>query len=175
MSADKLFFFSRSKNVAPGKGANECVQNTEQYHELSKIPHWRQQLSNFSEHGTFEYNGLKYKTIEHAFQGSKIAIVDPEVGKWFSIDSGHNIGQSPGLVARKNRKLRRLSAPQLHHWDRIKASVIQNITEAKLSQCPDYRTLLSQTQNAQLWHIQIRQKPVRCQYLELLRESVIKK
>ena len=44
---DKLFYFSKSRNVVPGKGANEIVENPLIYNDLAKIKDWRKILSNF--------------------------------------------------------------------------------------------------------------------------------
>ncbi len=67
---DKLFYYSKSRDVAPGKGTNEFVENSEIYNELKTIKDWRKILSNFHEY-PFSYENYTYKTIEHAFQAKK--------------------------------------------------------------------------------------------------------
>jgi hypothetical protein len=75
MSNDKLFYFSKSRDVLPGKGLNEIVENHLIYNDLAKIKDWRKILSNFHIF-PFIYEGNTYNTIEHAFQAKKINIVD---------------------------------------------------------------------------------------------------
>lgn len=45
-SPDRLFFFSGSADVYPGKGEQEHVNDRTQYTELAQIKNWRQILSN---------------------------------------------------------------------------------------------------------------------------------
>lgn len=46
-ATDRFVFTSKSKNAAPGRGANEHVANPEHYLQLASIPNWRRVLSNF--------------------------------------------------------------------------------------------------------------------------------
>jgi len=64
---DKLFYYSKSKDVNAGKGRNEVVSSDpNKYEDLNKIKNWRQILSNFHEY-PFTYNNFRYNTIEHCF------------------------------------------------------------------------------------------------------------
>jgi hypothetical protein len=99
-SNDKLFFYSKSRNVVSGKGTNEFVEVLSLYAELAAIKDWRKVLSNFHV-CPFVYEGYTYKTIEHVFQAKKIELADKEKALWFTIESGHPIGQGDGDVARK--------------------------------------------------------------------------
>ena len=60
---DKLIFYSSSKDNKIGLNKNEYI-------ELNKIKNFRRYLSNFHIY-EFKYNGFSYRTIEHAFQGTK--------------------------------------------------------------------------------------------------------
>ena len=107
MSNNKLFYFSKSRNVLrlknsfqnflnligfkeifqdislnvlPGKGLNEIVENPLIYNDLAKIKDQRKILSNFHIY-PFLYEGNIYNTIEHAFQAKKIEMVDKEIQK----------------------------------------------------------------------------------------------
>jgi hypothetical protein len=64
---DKLYFYSASRDVAPGRGVNEVVTDPSAYRELALIPHWRRILSNFH-YCPFPFAGSTYNTIEHVFQ-----------------------------------------------------------------------------------------------------------
>jgi predicted NAD-dependent protein-ADP-ribosyltransferase YbiA (DUF1768 family) len=66
---DKLYFYSRSRDVFPGCGANEDVTDPSEYENLSKIPDWRKILSNFHVE-PFTWREKKWNTIEHAFQAT---------------------------------------------------------------------------------------------------------
>ena len=57
MSNDILNFYSKSKDVYPGDGKHEYVENKLNYEELSKIKNWRKYLSNFHEE-VFKYDKL---------------------------------------------------------------------------------------------------------------------
>lgn len=119
--------------------------------ELSRIKNWRRVLSNFYE-GDFEYNGLHYRSAEHAFQGRKIAIADEAKGELFALESGSEIALGDGEIARKNRKLVVLSHSQLIQWDTKKGDVLRGILRSKFSQVILARTVLLATKCAQLWH-----------------------
>ena len=70
---DTVFqFYSRSANVAPGKGAGEKIKAGEQskYAELASIPNWRHRLSNFFIE-SFELDGHTWSSVEHYYQASK--------------------------------------------------------------------------------------------------------
>ncbi|XP_039273237.1 uncharacterized protein LOC120347376 [Styela clava] len=79
-------FFSKSKDVAPGKGKGEtidpkCVYD---FKELGQIRDWRKKLSNFwiSE---FEIDGLKWASVEHFYQANKYKNNCPVFYKMFSL------------------------------------------------------------------------------------------
>ena len=123
---DKLFYYSKSKDVNAGKGKNEVVSVPNKYEDLNKIKNWRQILSNFHEY-PFTYNNFRYNTIEHCFQSQKIKLVSNEIAHNFTIDSGHIIGQGGGEIARKNRKVVILNEEQLGVWDENKDMIIKDI------------------------------------------------
>lgn len=168
---DKLFFYSKSRDVAPGKGANESVTDARSYQDLASFPGWRRILSNFHS-APFEFEGGTYNTIEHVFQAKKIALADSEKARWFTVESGHAIGQGDGEMARKNRKLVVLSAEKLAEWDMLKDTVMERAAVAKYAACEEARLILKATGCAQLWHIVSRGKPVRFEHLEKIRSTL---
>jgi len=168
---DKLFYYSKSKDIDAGKGKNEVVSDYTKYKELNNIKNWRQILSNFHEF-IFVYDGFKYKTVEHCFQSQKIKLVDNIISFNFTIDSGHIIGQGSGDIARKNRKVVMLSGDQLQLWDSKKDTIMKNICFEKYKQCNEYKNILKLTQDAELWHIVMRSKyPLHTVYLEEIRDG----
>jgi predicted NAD-dependent protein-ADP-ribosyltransferase YbiA (DUF1768 family) len=168
---DKLFFYSKSKDVAVGKGVNEFVSNSGLYEELTKIKDFRKMLSNFHL-CPFKYEGKTYNTIEHVFQAKKIEIVDKEKALWFTIESGNDIGIGDGEIARKNRKLCKLNDEQLKLWGTMKDDVMHKAAMAKYKVCKEARHVLKMTNRAQLWHIVSRGKPIRFEHLERIRNDL---
>lgn len=151
-TSDQLFFFSKSARLCAGKGVNDRVRFPEMYEDLNRVRDWRKVLSNFYV-SHFVYEGKQYWSVEHAFQGAKISLVDPEKGNYFCIDSGHEIGRTQnGDIARKHRKMVMLSEADLKRWSQIKQKVMEDILFCKFSQGELARCVLLATGDAQLMH-----------------------
>ena len=173
LNADKLFYYSKSKDVKAGSGKNETVANPDKYNELNKIKNWRRILSNFHEY-VFVYDNFRYRTVEHCFQSQKIKLIDNKIAHNFTVESGHIIGQGDGNIARKNRKAVLLNKDQLKIWDENKDAIMKNICYAKYKQCDEFKRVLHLTLDAELWHIVMRSKyPVHTVYLEEIRDGKI--
>jgi predicted NAD-dependent protein-ADP-ribosyltransferase YbiA (DUF1768 family) len=170
-SNDKLYFYSKSADKAPGKGANEFVQDASLYTQLNNIKDWRKVLSNFHM-CPFKYDGHTYNTIEHVFQGKKIELADKEKGLLFTLESGHEIGKGDGEIARKHRKLIKLSPELLQKWGQMRDKVMHDASVAKYKACPEAQAVLKATNSAQLWHVVPRSKPVRFEHLEEIRNEM---
>lgn len=168
LNTDKLYFYSKSKDAAPGKGAGEFVNNPEEYNDLKSVKDWRKVLSNFH-HYPFTYEGYTYNTIEHVFQAKKIELVSPDKAHWFTVESGHEIGLGNGEIARKNRKLCKLNADQLKLWSTMKDQVMYDATLEKYKANEAAQNVLCATKSAELWHIVPRSKPIRFEHLEMIR------
>jgi len=168
---DKLYYNSKSADKPAGLGVNEDVSDPSIYAELNKIKNWRKILSNFYE-SEFIYDGKTYNSAEHAFQGKKIELANPEKAYWFSKDSGHEIGSFHGSIAQKNRKLVVLTKAQLEVWDTIKYGIMEDILSAKFRQVAIAKRVLLLTGNAILLH-GTRGVHIRRQFdLEKVRESL---
>ena len=109
--SDKLFFYSKSRHVIPGKGAREVVLNPESYSALSEIKDWRKILSNFHE-SPFVWRGKNGTQLKTHFNLQRLSLLI----KRRQIISGHVIGVGDGLVARKNRKLVVLDNVHIREW-----------------------------------------------------------
>jgi predicted NAD-dependent protein-ADP-ribosyltransferase YbiA (DUF1768 family) len=182
---EMLFFYSGSADAKPGKGKGkgwaERVYDPKAYAPLAEIKDWRRALSNFHV-APFRYKGQTYRTVEHAFQAAKIALVDPDVARRFALESGDAIGRADGQVAQKNRKIARLNAEQLARWDAMKDRVMEEATVEKMHantrESAEARRVLKATRNAQLWHL-MKQRgkestPVRFQHLERIRGHLLR-
>lgn len=169
---DVLRFYSKSKDVKAGKGKGEVVLDSDKYRELNEIPHWRRILSNFHE-SPFKYNGLTYRTIEHAFQAAKfISAGEYAAAVKFSVESGDPIGQGDGNMARKYRKLVVLNREKIQEWDKVSMLVMSVIAKKKYATDDHAREVLRLTRDAQLWHIAGRGAPdVRFVHLECIRDE----
>ena len=165
---DRLYFFSRSKDVAPGRGVNE-IADVKNYLELAKVKEWRKRLSHFDATIPFRFEGATYRTIEHAFQAKKIGLLDPEKAKLFTIESGHEIGLGDGQMAQKNRKLVKLSPELLGQWAQIQPAFLLAVAEAKWRLDPEVLLL---TGDAQLFHIQRAKPAARFLHLEKARHAL---
>lgn len=171
MQNDKLYYFSRSADNPPGSGRNEFVNNVNAYAVLSATPNWRQMLSNFWV-APFEYNGLWWNSVEHMFQAYKINLADPAQALQFTLNSGSALGRAPGSEAQKNRKLVRLTPPQLQQWEQIKFNVLYNALKNKFMQNPELAKVLLATHNAELWHGAPRVSAARQYQLEQVRRDL---
>ena len=94
---DRFMFFSGSKNMPPGSGVDEFVNDPSEYEVLSQIKDWRKMLSNFWMQ-PFELDDLHWNSVEHYYQGSKFKEGHPEFFKLFSIESGSDISKDPALA-----------------------------------------------------------------------------
>ena len=172
MSSDKLYFFSKSRDAAPGKGTNEYTESLQNYEKLSQIPRWRQILSNFSDDCKVKSSGLTYQTIEHAFQAAKIQIVDPAAAFVFAIESGSTLSRSGGAEAQKQRKMRKLTDEQLCMWKQQQMPLLQDLWEYKAHHSKLFRQVLMATNSAELWHVQNRKPAQRWVELEAVRQRM---
>jgi len=155
--SDTLFYFSKSKDVAPGKGVNEYVSNPKIYSSLSKVKDWRKKLSNFSI-SEFKLDGLTWKSVEHYYQGSKFKKNNPRFYKQFSLESKSEISQLPEMAKSaggktgkyKGKLIRPLSIKMDSDYD-FEKSMLEAMG-AKFSQNEELGKILLMTKNAQLWH-----------------------
>ena len=171
LPTDRLCFYSGSRDVTAGNGTREQVADPAAYSQLSAFRHWRRVLSNFHE-SEFEYEGLRYRTVEHAFQAAKIATVNPGKAQEFALESGSELSRGNGLAARRARKMVVLSSPEIAAWDAQSRRAMMRIARAKYAQCPAACDVLSATGRAQLHHILPRRLDMdRFVHLEKLRDE----
>lgn len=171
-SGDRLQFYSGSKDVAPGDGIGEHVADELEYSALAVIPNWRRVLSNFDDSGEFKYDRLTYRTVEHAFQATKIEQVHRHQSYKFAIESGSDLALGSGADARAQRGMIELTPTELAEWDAMSQQVMEDVTRAKFYQVQSAQHVLLATGDAQLWHIVPRGKPVRFEHLERIRVEI---
>lgn len=172
MAEDCLYFFSGSADLPPGQGVHERVADAACYNALVGVRHWRRMLSNFWP-AEFTLGGRTYRTVEHAFQAAKIALVDPVLAERFALESDTELARGDGAAARKHRKLVLLDDVRLRQWDGCKNAVMRDAMCAKFSRHEALRTVLLATRPAQLWHGTGRgQPPARIHDLEMIRTEL---
>jgi ribA/ribD-fused uncharacterized protein len=169
---DRLYFFSGSADMQPGQGVHERVADAACYSVLAGVRHWRRMLSNFWP-AEFTLGVRTYRTVEHAFQAAKIALVDPTLAERFGLESGTELARGDGTAARKHRKLVLLDDAQLRQWDGRKNAVMREAMFAKFSRHESLGAVLLATGLAQLWHGTGRgQPPARIHDLEAIRDAL---
>lgn len=172
MVEDRLFFFSSSADLPPGQGVHERVADTARYGALAGVRHWRRMLSNFWP-ADFMLRERTYRTVEHAFQAAKIALVNPALAEQFALDSDTELARGDGVAARMHRKLVLLDDAQLRRWDGHKHAVMRDAMRAKFSRHESLRAVLLATGPAELWHGTGRgQPPARIHDLETIRDAL---
>lgn len=146
MEADRLAYHSKSRDVAPGKGVREHLNNRPIYDGLVKITNWRRFLSPQHEF-PFTWNGSTWITVDQAFQHAYIGLADKDC--------------------------KRLSKHMQAQWDAIKDDIFYEICFEKMIQCNIARSVLCETQAAELWSLE-NKKHVRCWVLERIRSELRK-
>jgi ribA/ribD-fused uncharacterized protein len=169
---DRLYFFSGSADQPPGHGVHERVADPARYVALAGVRQWRRMLSNFWP-ADFMLGERTYRTVEHAFQAAKIALVDPALAGRFALESGSELAHGDGAAARKHRKLVLLDDAQLRRWDGRKHEVMRDAMRAKFGRHEPLRAVLLATLSAELWHGTGRgQAPARIYDLETIRDAL---
>jgi hypothetical protein len=175
---DKLFFYSRSQDVAPGLEELESVADPSKY-DLDLIPNFRCLLSHFDDSVDFKFEGRRWRTLEHVWQGKKIMVGDKEEGYQFCLDSGSELSKGGGYEAWKQRKSIKLTDAELEaaaesrkEW--LPQAAIAKFTasyQAKMEKERRPALALLATGDAQLWHV-VRGKNVRFHHLEEARRHL---
>lgn len=157
---DRFIFFSKSAKKKPGEGKDEFIS----------VPYdlpldFRQKLSNFAE-SELEYDGYRWKTVEHAFQAAKFKDLNFDLFYSFTINSGSELGLGSGLDSQKKRKSMILQPEQLELWDIKKDKIMCELWNAKFTQNSELKMILIGTKNAELWHT-VNRKPIKQHWIGL--------
>ena len=151
------------KKKLPGKGADEEIppENEGDYFELGKIDNWRRKLSNdyIGEDGYFEYDGKKWASVTHLYEGTKFKTNSPEFYSQFALDSESEVSKkiSKAKIMGKDKSTQRPSSITVDagfYEENPKdgySKIIEAGQMAKFSN-PDFKDLLLATKNAKLVH-----------------------
>jgi len=167
---DKLFnpnivfqFYSKSKDLDPGKGSGEKIQDDKipEYKELSKIKNWRKMLSNFYE-SEFTLDDKRWLSVEHYYQGAKFKKENPDFYNQFSLDSESEISKNPNLAksaggksGKSKGKLIRPSNVKMDKdffQDNRSSDEMKSAQMEKYKQNEDLKKMLLLTKDAKLTH-----------------------
>tara|TARA_Y100000816_G_C26094116_1_gene578668 strand:+ start:1532 stop:2101 length:570 start_codon:yes stop_codon:yes gene_type:complete len=177
-------FYSKSKDASPGKGVGEKIPEEERdgYNNLGNIKDWRKILSNFWK-TEFEYDGLKWRTVEHYYQGSKYKEENWEYYYKFSVNSGSEWSESAEMAKGAGGKSGKYKGHRyrpkkmevdksFYGTNRWKTEMEQAQYE-KFTQDETAKKVLKETKEAELLHIVGRGKPdMRFSYLMNIRKMI---
>lgn len=182
--ADKLFYYSKSADKRPGRGANESVANEEKYAQLAKVKDWRKMLSNFHV-APFKLDGYTWASVEHYYHSRKFIKNNPKFVHMFALESGSVFCSDPVKAKSAGGKTGIVREAKVIIYKRPKEIVADNdffgqtnqnaafvdSMLAKFSQHDDLKTVLLATGDAELWH-GARGPPVRIWALEAVRNAL---
>ena len=103
LDEDTVFaFYNKSSGTAkPGKGANEKISQSKirDYTDLGlkKLSDWRKKLDD-DYPIVFTVDNMKWKTVEHYYQGAKFKKHNPHFYKLFSLDSDNDIAKDVDIA-----------------------------------------------------------------------------
>lgn len=176
---DVTFVFSaRSADAKPGKGKSTCEKikssREPEFGELQKIKNWRRYLSNFH-HSPFDFDGRKWYSVEHYFQGSKFKKDNPDFYHKFSLNDitstfnkdpvkAKSAGGKTGMATvkvetpegkKKSKKirLRPVNVIADKNYMETRSKRMKESQMAKYKQNPIARRILLLTKDAKLLHI----------------------
>ena len=164
-------FYSKSKDMSPGKGAGEKIPDVDisRFSKLAEIKNWRKILSNFYE-GAFELDGLKWLSVEHLYHASKFKKSNPDFYKEFSLDSNSEISKSPVMAKSAGGKTGKYRGVQIRpkhivmDVDFFSSKEHENAMFraqlAKYTQNNEAKHTLLETQDAKLQHFVRGQPPI---------------
>ena len=175
MKHTQLVFGMSLSNTKPGKSQSKYEyinpNDIDKLSNLYNISHeWRKTLSSLYP-CLLSIDNLSFNSIEHYIQYRKIKLADDEKSYLFTRESGSHIGLGNGYMARNNRKMVILTNVQLHQWDSIISDVKSIAKNAKFS-IKLFHDILLATQDAELWSIAPRCKPIRMYNCEILRSKL---
>lgn len=198
---DFFLFFSKSRDEEPGKGTGEHVRDPLVYETLRLVSasgfEFRPLLSNFGECCRFEYRGVAYPTVEHAFHATKLLwMYQSRTGSSFEektkllddlekLAGGFDAEGTPTYdfpTAREAKALggkvqNPMTRDEIHAWAEISQETMWDIQTCKLDQCADNPScgltalVVLATHDAVLLHSTRAGDPVRFKGLETWRSK----
>lgn len=167
-----LQFYSKSRDVAPGKGSGENIppKMQQDFVELGKIKNWRHQLSNFHTKvdknkkvvPLFKLDGYTWASVEHYYHANKFKKNNMDYYKLFTMESKSEISTSPvaakgaggktGKVNKKKFRPKNVVMDEDFMMNGKNEDVMYNGQLAKYKQNPELKKMLLLTKDAKLVH-----------------------
>jgi predicted NAD-dependent protein-ADP-ribosyltransferase YbiA (DUF1768 family) len=167
-----LQFYSKSRDLAPGKGSGENISPKleSEFVELGKIKNWRRQLSNFHTRvdkdkkvvPLFKLDGYNWASVEHYYHANKFKKNNMDYYKLFTMESKSEISTDPiaakgagGKTGKVNKKKFRPSNIKMDEdfmMNGKNEDVMYNGQLAKYKQNPELKKMLLLTNDAKLVH-----------------------
>ena len=165
---DVFQFYSKSRDVPPGRGAGERASRA-----YALPTNFRKMLSNFYLI-PIEYKGEHYASVEHAFHATKLERFGHPDAADFAIGAVNYVGNEGGAVKRAGGKHGRfrMNAEQIASWNLASRGVLEELWEEKFGRNEPLRVMLKATGGAELWHDMGRGKKERWVELENLRTRI---
>tara|TARA_R110002012_G_scaffold94442_5_gene228703 strand:+ start:2259 stop:4358 length:2100 start_codon:yes stop_codon:yes gene_type:complete len=165
-------FYSKSKDVAPGKGSGENIspKMMTEFDELKNVKNWRHQLSNFYHKknknnkvvALFKLDGYSWASVEHYYHANKFKKNNLDFYKLFTMESKSDISTDPiaakgagGKTGKVNKKKFRPSDIKMDEgfmMNRKNEDVMYNGQLAKYNQNTGLKKMLLLTKDAKLVH-----------------------
>jgi predicted NAD-dependent protein-ADP-ribosyltransferase YbiA (DUF1768 family) len=165
-------FYSKSRDVAPGKGNGENIspKMVNEFGDLKRIKNWRHQLSNFytikdakkKVKPLFELDGYKWASVEHYYQANKFKKNNADYYKLFTMESKSEIATDPvaakgagsasGKVNNKKFRPNDIKVDDDFMLNGYNEDVMYNGQLAKYTQNDNLQKMLLSTKSAKLVH-----------------------
>ena len=165
-------FYSKSRDVAPGKGSGENISPKveAEFTELKKIKNWRHQLSNFHTKvdknkkvvPLFKLDGYTWASVEHYYHANKFKKNNMDYYKLFTMESKSDISTDPiaakgaggktGKVKKKKFRPSNIKMDEDFMMNGKNEDVMYNGQLAKYKQNPELKQMLLLTKDAKLVH-----------------------
>ena len=178
-------FYSKSKDVMPGKGGNnhkdaekkwsEKVSDPTKFDELSRIKDWRKVLSNMwsgqnEDKPLFSLEGYEWASVEHWFHANKFRWMIEESEEYkdfyekFTFNSGSEICKDAKLALTaggrsgkvRGKKYRPKSVVLDPKWEDIKERIMMNGQKEKYEQDELSKKVLLATKDSKLVHLMLK-------------------